>query len=273
MVRVCIAGAMGWTGKALTSAALDRSDIQLVSAVSRRHAGQNVGAALGRPAADLKFVGTIAEGLAANPDVLIDYTHPSAAFGHAMAAIERGVHVVLGTTGLEHNKIEALDRAAQKTGVGVVSGNFSVTAAMMAHLAAFAARHLDYFEIVDCARSQKPDSPSGTATELALELGQIKQPKLDVAIENTIGPQAARGANIGGVQVHAVRLPSFQLAIDVIFAKPGERLVIRHEAGDDPSVYVDGTFLTANRVSGHRGLVRGMNRILFASLEGEPASC
>jgi len=130
----------------------------------------------------------------------------------------------------------------------------------------FAAKHLDYFEIIDCARSQKPDSPSGTATELALELGQVKKPRLDIPIETTIGPPAARGATIGGVQVHALRLPGFQLAIDVIFSKAGERLIIKHEAGDDPGVYVDGTFLTANRVSGHCGLVRGMNRILFNSL-------
>lgn len=266
MVRVCIAGAMGWTGKALTKAAIARSDVQLVSAVSRRHAGQDVGPALGNPEVGIEFVETVAEGLAAGPEVLIDYTHPSVAFEHAMAAIDRGIHVVLGTTGLRHGEIEALDRAARNAGVGIVSGNFSITAALMAHLAAFAAKHLDYFEIVDCARSQKPDSPSGTATELALELGLIKQPRLDVPIESTIGPQAARGATIGGVQVHALRLPGFQLAIDVIFSKTGERLVIRHEAGDDPGVYVDGTFLTANRVGGHRGLTRGMNRILFDAL-------
>jgi 4-hydroxy-tetrahydrodipicolinate reductase len=266
MVRVCIAGAMGWTGSALTKAALDRTDVQLVSAVSPRHVGRDIAAEFDRPAMGLKFVGTVAEGLAAGPEVLIDYTHPKVAFGHVMGAIESGVHVVLGTTGLTHDELEALDQAAIKARIGIVSGNFSITAAVMAHLASFAAKHLDYFEIVDCARSQKPDSPSGTATELALELGRIKKPKLDVPIENTIGPQAARGANIGGVQVHALRLPGFQLAIDVIFTKAGERLIIKHEAGDDPGVYVDGTFLTANRVSGCRGLVRGLNRILFDPL-------
>ncbi len=266
MIRICIAGAMGWVGKALLLAAFDRNDVEIVSAVSPRHAGQNVGLALGQKAGNLHFVGTIAQGLAASPDVLIDYTRPEAAFSHVTAAIEKGIPTVLGTTGLTHSQMDALNAAARSAGIGVVSGNFSLTAALMAHLAAFAAKHIDQFEILDFARSQKRDSPSGTATELALELGLVRKPKLDVALEDNIGPKESRGATISGVQVHSVRLPSYQLAVEVVFGQLAERLVIRHEAIEDAAVYVDGTFLAAQRIAGFKGLVRGMNHILFPPL-------
>jgi 4-hydroxy-tetrahydrodipicolinate reductase len=150
--------------------------------------------------------------------------------------------------------------------VGVVaSGNFSVTAAMCQAAALLAARHLPQWEIIDYASSAKPDVPSGTARELAERLAEVREPELGVPIEDLHGPQEARGATIDGTQVHSVRLPSFVVSTEVVFAAPDERLSIRHDAGGTPEPYVEGTLLAVRRVPELVGLTRGLDTLLLAA--------
>lgn len=265
MLNVCVAGASGWTGREVARGVLEAQDMTLVAALARRAAGQDVGTLLGRAAAGVAVAATLEEALAGPCDVLIDYTHPSVGKVHALFALGRGIPVVLGTTGLEAADFAEIDAAARRAGVGVVTGNFSVTAALLQHFALFAARHVECFEVVDYAGPTKPDAPSGTAGELAELLGEVRRPRLDLPIERTHGRPEARGASLGGVQVHSVRLPSFTLGVEATFARPGERLVLRHEAGQSAEPYVAGTLLAARKVGGITGLVRGLDKLLFAA--------
>ena len=100
MLKICISGATGWTGQELVRGVIEAEDLELASAVARQAAGRDIGAALGGEPAGVRVVATLAEALEAPCDVLIDYTHPSAGKAHALAAIGRGIPVVLGTTGL-----------------------------------------------------------------------------------------------------------------------------------------------------------------------------
>ena len=143
--------------------------------------------------------------------------------------------VVIGTSGLTAADLDEIDAAARERSVGVVaSGNFSLTAAMCQAAALLAARHLPQWEIIDYASASKPDVPSGTARELAERLGEIRRPELGHPIEELHGPAEARGATVGGTQIHSVRLPSFVVSTEVVFAAPDERLTIRHDAGGTP---------------------------------------
>lgn len=265
MTRVCIAGATGWAGRAVAEAALAASDLEVTGAVSRRAAGDDLGHLLGRKRADIRVSGSLEEALDATPaDVLIDYTHPSIVKTHILAALERGTAVVVGTSGLTAEDYAELDAAARRAGKGVVaSGNFAITAALLSHFAMIAARHIPHFEVIDYAKSSKPDSPSGTARELAERLGEVRKPQLDYPIEEIIGPSETRGGTVNGVQVHAVRLPSYAASIDALFTVPGSRLILKHDAGTDASVYAEGTLLAARKVGGISGLVRGLDRLLF----------
>jgi 4-hydroxy-tetrahydrodipicolinate reductase len=112
-------------------------------------------------------------------------------------------------------------------------------------------------------KPDKPDAPSGTAMELAEQLSAIRRPEIEIPIQKTFGHSEARGANIDGTQVHAVRMPGFGSACEVIFGLPGERLTIRQELLGDDLVLVQGTLLAAQWVRKTTGLVRGLNRILF----------
>jgi 4-hydroxy-tetrahydrodipicolinate reductase len=77
------------------------------------------------------------------------------------------------------------------------------------------------------------------------------------------GPPEARGAMVAGVPVHSVRLPSFSVSTEVIFALPDERLTIRHDAGSSAAPYVSGTLLAVRLVIGRVGLTRGLDTLLF----------
>jgi 4-hydroxy-tetrahydrodipicolinate reductase len=251
LIRVCVAGVTGWTGSAVATAVRDAADLELVAGVAR---------------SDPESFSSVAEALDAVPtDVLVEYTHASAVKTNVLAALERGVNVVVGSSGLAADDYAEIGDAATRAGVGVVAaGNFSLTAAVLLKAATEAARHLDTWEVIDFASDGKSDAPSGTARELAERLGEVRSPAVQVPVEDVVGPREARGASIAGSQVHSVRLPSFVVSTEVVFAAPGERLTVRHDAGESPAPYVAGTMLAIRAVIGRTGLTRGLDRLLDA---------
>jgi 4-hydroxy-tetrahydrodipicolinate reductase len=254
MIRICFAGVTGWTAPPILAAIDAADDLTLTSGVSRSGAGQGA------------VYATAAEALAAAPaDVLVDFTSAAAVRGNVRAAIEAGVHVVIGTSGLTADDHAEIDRLARERGVGVIAaGDFSVMAAVLRRAATMAARHLGHWEIIDYASDTKPDVPSGTARELAETLGQVRQPGGAVPLAEIEGPVEARGAEIGGARVHSVRLPSFVVSTEVVFGGPGERLIMRHDPGLTPAPYVAGTLLAVRRVADEVGVRRGLDSLLFS---------
>ncbi len=263
-IRLCVAGVTGWAGSAIARQTLADQRFELTGALARGAAGQDVGAALGRPAAGLRIVASLAEALAAPADVLIDYTGPASVKARTLAALAAGVRVVIGTSGLVAADYAEIAAAAEAAGLGVIAaGNFSITAALAKHCALLAARYLPTREIIDYASAGKPDAPSGTVQELAEALADVAANQVERPIAETLGNPATRGATIGGTQVHSLRLPGYVIAFETIFGLPDERLLIRHEAGSGAEPYVGGTLLAAERVMAITGLVRGLDTLLF----------
>jgi 4-hydroxy-tetrahydrodipicolinate reductase len=126
MIRVCLAGATGWTGQAIAKAILEDAAMSLVGAVARRSAGQDVGEVLGVGPVGVKISATIDEALRVPCDVLVDYTSHLAVRSHVDLAVTRGVGCVVGSSGLTEADYAEIDAAARRQGVGVVAaGNFS----------------------------------------------------------------------------------------------------------------------------------------------------
>jgi 4-hydroxy-tetrahydrodipicolinate reductase len=261
-ISVCVAGATGWTGRAVAEAIRDATDLDLHSAVSRTAAGRDLGEVWGGAPLGVPVYSQVAEALA-GADVLVDYTSHDVVRTNTLTAIERGVHVVIGSSGLTADDFADIDRAARAAGVGVfAAGNFSLTATLATMAAVLAAKHLPSWEIVDYAEAGKPDAPSGTSRELAERLGEVAQPVAQRPVAETAGPVEARGATVAGAQIHSVRLPGFTLSTEVVFGLPDERLVIRHDSGTSPAPYVGGTLLAVRAVPGLTGLVRGLSALL-----------
>ena len=103
---------------------------------------------------------------------------------------------------------------------------------------------------------------SGTSREVAERLAGVHAPEVAVPLDATLGEREARGATVAGTQVHSLRLPSFTVSTEVVFAATGERLSIRHDAGVSAAPYVAGTLLAIRAVPGRVGLTRGLDRLL-----------
>jgi 4-hydroxy-tetrahydrodipicolinate reductase len=249
VIRVCIAGVTGWTGSAVADGVRAADDLELVCGVARSHPD---------------WPSSVAEALdAVEADVLVDYTHASAVGANVHAALERGVAVVVGSSGLGADEYAAIDEAARERGVGVIAaGNFSLSAALVLRFATEAARHFETWEVIDYASATKQDAPSGTARELAERLDAVRRPSLGVPLGDVLGAPEARGATVAGTQVHSVRLPGFVVSTEVVFATGGERLTLRHAAGQTPAPYVAGTLLAIRSAPGRSGLTRGLDRLL-----------
>ncbi|MEP6563757.1 MAG: 4-hydroxy-tetrahydrodipicolinate reductase [Mesorhizobium sp.] len=265
-IRVVMAGATGWVGKALVPAIAAQADMLLAGAVSRSGAGQDSGLLVGVPANGVIVSASLMEALEAPSDVLVDYTKPHVVKDHALQAIEKGRHVVIGTSGLGAADYAEIDAAARANRVGVIAaGNFSITATLMKRFALMAAKYVPDVEVIDYASARKPDAPSGTARELAEALAEIRQASTARPIAEVSGVPGTRGASVGageGVQVHALRLPSYILSCEALFGLPDERLTIRHDAGSSAAPYVAGTLLAVRRVKEITGLVRGLDALM-----------
>jgi 4-hydroxy-tetrahydrodipicolinate reductase len=227
-------------------------DVELVAGVSRSAAGQ------------ARIYGSVAEALdATQADVLVEYTSAEAVKANVHAAIERGVAVVIGSSGLCADEYEEIDALAREHGVGVIAaGNFSLLAALLLRSAAEIARYVGSWEIVDYASAQKPDVPSGTSRELAERLAEVRRPVVERPFDTLHGPVEARGATIAGTQIHSVRLPSFAVSTEIVFAAAGERLELRHQPNESPEPYVAGTLLAVRAVRDRLGLTRGLDTLL-----------
>lgn len=254
-LKLCLAGATGHVGQELAQAILAAPDLRLVSAVGRRAAGQRLG--------DVTLDATLTVALERGPvDVVIDYTHPDAVKAHVREAITAGCGVVVGTSGLTDADYAEIDGWARAQHVGVfAAGNFSVTAALLQHLALLAAKQMPHWEILDYANDAKPDAPSGTARELAYQLAKVAKPEWKVPVADTKGTKEARGATLNDSQLHSIRVPGYYSAVQAVFGAAGERIELRHES-TSYAPYVAGTLLAARQVRSFTGLRRGMSELL-----------
>ena len=263
-IKVCVAGATGWTGSLVCKAVLASQELQLVGAIARRQAGQDIGQVLGVGTTGVRIVESLEEAAKDSPDVLVDFTKPDSVKARTLAALSRGIHVVIGTSGLAAADFEDIESHAQAKSLGVIAaGNFSITAALAKHVSLIAAKYLPSWEIIDYAQADKIDAPSGTARELAEEMAKIKRPEVGYPTRETVGHKDARGTSIDGTQVHSIRLPGYVIAFETLFGLPHERLTIRHDSGTGAEPYVHGTLLAIRKVTRIRGMIRGLDKLLF----------
>ena len=198
----------------------------------------------------------------AKPHVVVDFTNAAWTPVIAKAALERGIPLVIGTTGLSADFMAWLEAETKARGVGaVVAANFAISAVLMMHFAKLAARFFDHAEIIELHHDGKADSPSGTAKATAEGMVAARgrpfvHPKPEV--ETVAG---ARGAEVGGVAIHAVRLPGLVAHQEVIFGGQGQLLTIRQDSTGRDS-FMPGVLLAIREVLGRRELVVGLDRLL-----------
>jgi 4-hydroxy-tetrahydrodipicolinate reductase len=243
MIKVGVLGARGRVGAELCRAVEAAEEMDLVAAVD-----------VGDPREPLS-----------GAEVAIDFTHPDAVMDNLRWCIEHGVHTVVGTTGFDEARLDTVRGwLADRPGVNaLIAPNFAVGAVLMMHFAQKAAPFFESVEIVELHHPNKADAPSGTSRRTA-ELVNAAREKAGVGRSpdaTTTGLEGARGADVGGVHVHAVRLAGLVAHQEVLLGGHGETLTIRHDSMSRES-FSPGVLLGVRRVGELPGLTVGLESLL-----------
>lgn len=262
MLKICLAGITGKVGRGLAQAISLANDLKLVSAVSRRNAGKNARNIFTNLDIDIVLSETVREALKNNADVLIDYTSASIVKKNVLTALELGTNVVIGTSGLSDDDYVEIEELAIKKQVGVIAaGNFSLTAALLQHMAQFAAQFIPNWEILDYAPMTKIDSPSGTTKELAYLLKKFAEKNALDNSESSLSLTGSRGAIVNNSHIHSIRIPGYLSGAEIQFGLNGEKLILKHETIDS-TPYIEGTLLAVRKVISMTGLHRGLGCLM-----------
>jgi len=202
---------------------------------------------------------------AAGADVVVDFTHPGAVLDNLRWCLDRGLHVVVGTSGFTAERLEqvrAMLGPDPRSGV-LVAANFSIGAVLMMSFARQAAAHMTSAEIVELHHPNKADAPSGTAIATARGMAEARQGAGlgDMPDATTDELDGARGASVDGVRVHSVRLAGLVAHQEVLFGSLGETLTIRHDSLDRVS-FMPGVVLAVKAVAQRPGLTFGIDALL-----------
>lgn len=244
-LRVGVLGARGKVGREICTAVTAADGLELVAAVD---AGDDVDV--------LRTSGA---------QVVVDFTHPDVVMANLEFCVAHGIHAVVGTTGFDDERLATLGgwlADAPSTGV-LIAPNFSIGAVLMMRFAAEAARFYDSVEIVELHHPTKADAPSGTARRTAELVAAARRaagsPPMPDA--TSTGLEGARGADVDGVRVHALRIRGMIAHQEVVLGGPGETLTIRHDSMDRAS-FAPGVLLGVRAIADHPGLTVGLEHLL-----------
>ncbi|MFI2104764.1 4-hydroxy-tetrahydrodipicolinate reductase [Isoptericola sp. NPDC019693] len=255
-LRVAVLGAAGRMGATVCRAVEEADGLELVA---RLDAGDAVDA----------------DSLA-GADVAVDFTVPSATEANVHAVLDAGAHAVVGTTGwddasrgrvTEHlERVNAARATAGRDGLGVlIAPNFGLSAVLAMTFAAKAARYFESAEVVELHHPDKVDAPSGTARHTAAAIARARgEAGLPAVPDATESGEEARGADIDGVRVHAVRLRGLVAHEEILFGNVGEQLTIRQDSFDRVS-FMPGVLLAVREVVSRPGLTVGLENVLDLS--------
>ncbi len=208
-------------------------------------------------------------------DVAVDFTVPAVTEGNVHAVLDAGVHAVVGTTGWDDDSrgrvaahlAELSPRGTGGTGsLGVlIAPNFGLSAVLAMTFAAKAARYFESAEVIELHHPNKVDAPSGTARHTAAAIATARaEAGLGPSPDATETGWDARGADVDGVRVHAVRLRGLVAHEEILFGNEGEQLIIRQDSFDRAS-FMPGVLLAIRSVVSRPGLTVGLEHVLDLS--------
>ena len=245
MIKVGVLGARGRMGAEVVKAVTDATDLELVAALD-----------LGDSLETLKSAGA---------QVVVDFTTPDSVMANLEYLANNGIHAVVGTTGFDAARIATLEKLiAANPAVGIlIAPNFAIGAVLMMEFATKAAKYFESAEIIELHHPNKVDAPSGTAARTAELMSKArKDASLGVMPDaTTTSIDGARGATVGDIPVHSVRLRGLIAHQEVLLGGLGETLTIRHDSLDRAG-FMPGVLLGVRSVISKPGLTFGLEKFM-----------
>jgi len=245
VTKVGVLGAAGKLGRVISAAVEAADDLDLVARVGSSDGLETL--------------------LEAGAEAVVDVTNPDAVMDNLRFCIEHGIHAVVGTSGFDEARHETLRgwlAAAPTVGV-LIAPNFSIGAILMMQFAAKAAPYFESVEIVELHHPTKADAPSGTARRTAEMIATARRTADTPPVPDatTTALDGARGAEIDGIHVHALRIRGLVAHQEVVLGGVGETLTIRHDSLDRAS-FAPGALAGLRAVGHHPGLTIGLETAL-----------
>ena len=244
MIKVAVLGAKGRMGSEVVKAIEAANDLELVAALD---------------------LGDSLEVLVASGvEVVVDFTTPDSVMGNLEFLTKNNIHAVVGTTGFDDARIITLNSLLKGSKSGVlIAPNFAIGAVLMMEFATKAARYFESAEIIELHHPNKVDAPSGTAARTAELMSKARKDAglASMPDATTTSLEGARGATVGDVPVHSVRLRGLVAHQEVILGGLGETLTIRHDSLDRAG-FMPGVLLGIRKVSTHPGLTFGLENFM-----------
>ena len=245
MIKVGVLGARGRMGAEVVKAVTEAPGLDLVAALD-----------LGDSLDQLKTTGA---------EVVVDFTTPDSVMANLEFLISNGINAVVGTTGFDADRIAKLEKlvaANPKVGV-LIAPNFAIGAVLMMEFASKAAKFFESAEIIELHHPNKVDAPSGTAARTAELMSKArKEAGLGAMPDATSASlDGARGAMVGDIPVHSVRLRGLIAHQEVLLGGLGETLTIRHDSLDRAG-FMPGVLLGVRKVLANPGLTFGLEKFM-----------
>ena len=245
MIRVAVLGARGRMGQQVCQAVTEADDLDLVASIDQDDPLDDV--------------------LAAEAQVLVDFTHPDAVLDNLRFAAEHGLHAVVGTTGFTEQRLATVrEWFSDQPELGVIiAPNFGIGAVLSMRFAELAAPHFQSVEVIELHHPNKVDAPSGTAARTAhlIAAARSEAGLGDVPDATTQDPDGTRGGRVDGIPVHSVRLRGLVAHQEVLLGGEGELLTLRHDSFDRSS-FMPGVLQGVRHVGDHPGLTVGLEHYL-----------
>lgn len=245
MIRVGVLGARGRMGSEVVKAVTQASDLELTAA--------------------LDLGDSLDQLVASKTEVVVDFTTPDSVMSNLEFLISHDISAVVGTTGFDDAKLSKLQDSLQShPRVGVlIAPNFALGAVLMMEFAAKAAKYFESAEIIELHHPQKVDAPSGTAARTAELMTHARKESGLAAMPDatTSEIEGARGAKVGDIPVHSVRLRGLVAHQEVLLGGLGETLTIRHDSLDRAG-FMPGVLLGIRNVVKKSGLTHGLENFM-----------
>lgn len=244
MIRVGVLGARGRMGAEVVRSVQEAADLELVAALDL---GDSLEILLSEQA-----------------EVVVDFTTPDSVMANLEFLLAHNIHVVVGTTGFNENRVVQVRSWLTNSKSGVlIAPNFAIGAVLMMEFAAKAAHYFESAEIVELHHPNKVDAPSGTAARTAELMSESRKAAgiNQVPDATTTSLPGARGAMVGSVPVHSIRLRGLVAHQEVLLGGIGETLTIRHDSIDRVG-FMPGVLLGIRKVSAYPGLTFGLENYM-----------
>jgi len=244
MIKVGVLGARGRMGAEVVKAVTDAPDLELVAALD---------------------LGDSLDALVTNgAQVVVDFTTPDSVMANLEFLISKNIHAVVGTTGFDDARIAKIQTllANSKSGV-LIAPNFAIGAVLMMEFATKAAKYFESAEIIELHHPNKVDAPSGTASRTAELMSKSRKEAGLASMPDATSTSldGARGATVGDIPVHSVRLRGLVAHQEVLLGGIGETLSIRHDSIDRVG-FMPGVLLGVRQVVTHAGLTFGLENFM-----------